>query len=183
MSTISKILLSAMMVVMWIGTSWSFTIPTPKLQRPPRHSSIMSLAASSMREDQSSSAAAGTNDEAMNGASVVVATAANSIVDPLDAEAVWQEQLKSEEVQEVRRELIQKYLSMGIDRERAERDVDAFLSDREKSLQYLEMRRYAAAQADELGPDFLLQLLGAFFFGFLANVGVKYLSAYKVRFT
>jgi len=183
-------LLPALLAMMMVGTGcWSFTILPPttsslsKLHhRPPQHYSIrMRLSSSSMGgEDPATATAAATTTN--GGETVVNGAAANNnaaIVDPLDAQAVWQEQLKSEEVQEVRREIIQKYLSMGIDQQKAEQDVDAFLSDREKSLQYLEMRRYAAAQADELGPDFFFQLVGAFLFGLVANVGVKYLSAYK----
>mmetsp|Transcript_7450 Transcript_7450/g.10691 ORF Transcript_7450/g.10691 Transcript_7450/m.10691 type:complete len:199 (-) Transcript_7450:1188-1784(-) len=185
MTGILKVLLPALLATMMVGTGWSFTILPPttlslsKLQhRSPQHSIRMRLSSSSMGgEDHQVITSTATNgDNVVNGAT---ATGSAAIVDPLDPQAVWQEQLKSEEVQEVRREIIQKYLSMGIDQQKAEQDVDAFLSDREKSLQYLEMRRYAAAQADELGPDFFLQLLGAFLLGLFANVGVKYLSAYK----
>ena len=92
------------------------------------------------------------------------------------------EYLKSAEIQEVRQELIMKYVQLGKSPEDAERDVDDFLSDPEQSNQYLEMRRYAKAQADELGFDLYFQLGGAFFIGLAATSLPKYYNAYKVRF-
>ena len=92
----------------------------------------------------------------------------------------WLANLKSKEIQEVREELIFKYVKLGKGQEEAEREVDKFLSDPEQSEQYLEMRRYAKAQADELGPELILQLGGAFALGLGATVIPKYISAYKV---
>lgn len=97
----------------------------------------------------------------------------------LSPEEEWRLQLDSEEVAEVRQELIQKYLSSGRSMEYAEKEVDKFLSDPKRSAQFLEMRRYAKAQANDLGFEFIFQLGGAFAIGLIANVGVKYYASYK----
>lgn len=95
-----------------------------------------------------------------------------------EGEANWMSELDSKEVQEVRNELIQKYLSLGRTMEYAEMEVDKFLSDPERSSQFLEMRRYAKANND-LGFEFIFQLGGAFLLGLSGNVAVKYFAAYK----
>ncbi len=80
-------------------------------------------------------------------------------------------------------ELIQKYISAGKSREFAEEEVDEFLSDPERSEQFLDMRRYAKAQANELmGFETVFVIGGAFFLGLLGNVGVKYFAAYREVF-
>jgi hypothetical protein len=94
-------------------------------------------------------------------------------------EKTWTEQLDNEVLTEVRLELVQKYLDQGVSQEVAEKEVDIFLQDQERSEKYLEMRMYAALQADDLGPGFGLQLLGGFLFGFVGIVGPKYYQAYK----
>lgn len=82
---------------------------------------------------------------------------------------------------DVRMELVQKYVSAGKSHEYAEQEVDKFLSDPERSEQYLDMRRYAEAQQNELmGFESIFVIGGAFFVGLMGNVGMKYLSAYKV---
>lgn len=97
-----------------------------------------------------------------------------------DPAAVWALQLESEEVQEVRAELVQKYLSLGRTQEYAEREVDEFLSDPERSQQFLEMRRYANAQAEELmGFEIWIQLFGAFALGLGGQSAFKYYHAYR----
>uniref|UniRef100_A0A7S2HA71 Uncharacterized protein n=1 Tax=Helicotheca tamesis TaxID=374047 RepID=A0A7S2HA71_9STRA len=89
-------------------------------------------------------------------------------------------QLDSFEVQEVRAELIQKYISLGRTQEYAEREVDEFLSDPERSEQFLEMRRYANAQAEELmGFEIWVQLFGAFALGLGGQFAIKYYNAYR----
>lgn len=155
------------------GSSHSFPAPTTTTASPARIHTCTGIRTPFVSTSRSRTAAGNLAMESSAGES-------DEVIDPLDEEAVWQEQLKSEEVQEVRVELIQKYLQMGRERDAAEADVDAFLSDRERSLQYLEMRRYAAAQADELGPELFLQLGGAFSIGLFATVGIKYFNAYKV---
>ncbi len=77
-------------------------------------------------------------------------------------------------------ELIQKYLSAGKSREYAEEEVDKFLSDPDRSEKYLDMRRYAKAQANELmGFESVMVIGGAFFLGLFGQVGMKYFMAYK----
>lgn len=91
----------------------------------------------------------------------------------------WAEVLDSQLMTEVRAELVQKYLAQGYSQETAEKEVEIFLSDRERSEKYIEMRMYAAAQADDLGLGLGLQLLGGFLVGFVGIVGPKYYQAYK----
>uniref|UniRef100_A0A6U3RM51 Uncharacterized protein n=1 Tax=Ditylum brightwellii TaxID=49249 RepID=A0A6U3RM51_9STRA len=107
-------------------------------------------------------------------------TDSDTTEEPLDPAAVWALQLESAEVQEVRAELVQKYLSLGRTQEYAEREVDEFLSDPERSQQFLEMRRYANAQAEELmGFEVWVQLFGAFALGLGGQSAFKYYHAYK----
>jgi len=94
----------------------------------------------------------------------------------LSPDEEWRIQLESDEVKEVRNELIQKYISKGRSMDFAEKEVDKFLSDPEQSRQFLEMRRYAKAQND-LGFEGLLQLAGAFTIGLVGQIGFKYLAA------
>lgn len=77
-------------------------------------------------------------------------------------------------------ELIGKYLSAGKSQEYAEQEVDKFLSDPDRSEKYLDMRRYAKAQADELmGFESIFVIGGAFLLGLTGNVMIKYIAAYK----
>jgi len=93
----------------------------------------------------------------------------------LTIEEEWQMQLESEEVKEVRGELIQKYINKGKTLEYASKEVDQFLSDPNRSQQFLEMRRYAKRQND-LGFEFGVQLVGAFMIGLLGQIAMKYFS-------
>ena len=73
-----------------------------------------------------------------------------------------------------------KYLSAGKSQDYAEQEVDKFLSDPDRSEKYLDMRRYAKAQANEfMGFESIVVVGGAFFLGMMGTVGGKYLSAYK----
>jgi hypothetical protein len=85
----------------------------------------------------------------------------------------WMEQLQSTEIQQVRLEMVEKYVELGKTYVEAEVEVDKFLSDPEQSLQYLEMRRYAKSQ-ELVGPELLVQLGGAFALGLFATVGAKH---------
>ena len=80
--------------------------------------------------------------------------------------AKWSKQIASREIQEVRTELVAKYVHLGKTHEEAEVEVDRFLSDPEQSHQYLEMRRSAKSQ-ELVGPELLVQLAGAFAVGWL----------------
>eukprot|EP00559_Dactyliosolen_fragilissimus_P005062 CAMPEP_0184855122 /NCGR_PEP_ID=MMETSP0580-20130426/441_1 /TAXON_ID=1118495 /ORGANISM="Dactyliosolen fragilissimus" /LENGTH=170 /DNA_ID=CAMNT_0027349551 /DNA_START=75 /DNA_END=587 /DNA_ORIENTATION=+ len=89
----------------------------------------------------------------------------------------WIANLQSKEVDEVRQELIQRYITLGKSQEYAEKEVEEFLSDPERSEQFLEMRRYSKAQADELGFESVFQIGGAFILGLIGQVGFKLFSA------
>ncbi|CAJ1965932.1 unnamed protein product [Cylindrotheca closterium] len=72
----------------------------------------------------------------------------------------------------VRQELVQKYLDQGDDLAKAEREVDYFLSDRARSQQYIEMRKYNLSQLEDgLGLDLFmgLQFTSAFVIGFILH--------------
>jgi len=89
-------------------------------------------------------------------------------------DATWEAQLGSKEIQEVRKELVLKYTSLGSSPEKAEKEVDEFLNDQERCEQYLDMRRYAQAQADDLSVNFG-QIGLAFFIGLAGTIGPKLL--------
>lgn len=79
----------------------------------------------------------------------------------------WLQHLQSTEIQQVRCELVQKYVELGKTQEEAQVEVDRFLSDPEQSHPYLEMRRSAKSQ-ELVGPEFFVQLLGSFAVGWFA---------------
>jgi len=82
--------------------------------------------------------------------------------------------------QEVREQLVEKYLSLGRSQEYAESEVDNFLNDPNRSQKFLEMRRYAKSQQDAaMGFENILMYGGAFFLGLLGDGIFKYFAAYK----
>mmetsp|Transcript_23029 Transcript_23029/g.26279 ORF Transcript_23029/g.26279 Transcript_23029/m.26279 type:complete len:172 (+) Transcript_23029:156-671(+) len=87
----------------------------------------------------------------------------------------WIEQLQSSEIQEVRAEMVNKFLSFGKTAEEAEKEVDKFLCDPEQSLQYLEMRQYAKEQ-QLVGSNVesIMSLAGAFALGLIGTMTIKY---------
>ena len=114
--------------------------------------------------------------------STAAAAASNAIGSPSDVASSgpsWTEKLDSKLLEEVRLELIAKYLERGITEEEAQNEVDAFLADQERAEQYLEMRMYASAQADDLGLGLIVQLGGGFLIGFLISVGPKYFHVFQ----
>jgi|EP00979_Chaetoceros_neogracilis_P005433 hypothetical protein len=77
-------------------------------------------------------------------------------------------------------ELVAKYVSAGKTQEYAQQEVEKFLSDPDRSEKFLDMRRYAKAQANELmGFESIFVIGGAFALGLTGNVLIKYISAYK----
>ena len=76
----------------------------------------------------------------------------------------WQLRLQTKEVQEVRQELIKKYVALGRDEAYAESEVDQFLNDPARSLQFLDMKRYAKEHS-ELGFETVIQYATAFLIG------------------
>eukprot|EP00816_Leptocylindrus_hargravesii_P004181 CAMPEP_0196804924 /NCGR_PEP_ID=MMETSP1362-20130617/4625_1 /TAXON_ID=163516 /ORGANISM="Leptocylindrus danicus, Strain CCMP1856" /LENGTH=190 /DNA_ID=CAMNT_0042177517 /DNA_START=49 /DNA_END=621 /DNA_ORIENTATION=+ len=110
-----------------------------------------------------------------------VSAAAGPTKEELDA--LWTQALTTDEVQLVRQELVAKYLQLGRSQEYAEREVDEFLSDRERSEKYLEMRAYAKGSAGSgFSTELVVQLGLAFFLGLGGNVAVKYWAAYRSAF-
>ncbi len=79
----------------------------------------------------------------------------------------WLKQLQSTEIQEVRKELVGKYVELGKTQTEAEIEVDRFLADPDQSGQYLQMRRLAKSQ-ELVGPEFFFQLAGSFALGWFA---------------
>lgn len=85
------------------------------------------------------------------------------------------------ELETIRKELIQKYLSMGHSLEDASSEVEYFLADEERSREYVEMRRIAMARGNDLGIEMIVQFGGAFFVGWLASALVHHLDSIQVR--
>ena len=79
---------------------------------------------------------------------------------------------------EVRQELIEKYVSAGNTFEVAEAEVDAFLSDTQRSSDYLEMRLRAKEESD-LGFEEIVRYALAFTIGILTNLAAKYYLAFS----
>ena len=61
----------------------------------------------------------------------------------------WMEQIQSKEIQRVREDLIQKFLSHGVSMDVAEREVDSFLYDKKRSQSFVNMRQYAASKKED----------------------------------
>jgi hypothetical protein len=81
------------------------------------------------------------------------------------------------ELETIRKELIQKYLSMGHSLEDATGEVEYFLADEERSREYVEMRRIAMARGNDLGIEMIVQFGGAFLVGWLASALVHHLDS------
>ena len=62
------------------------------------------------------------------------------------------ESVDTEFLDEIREELISKYLDQGISRDSAIREIDSFLQDKSRSKKFMEMRAYASkAKGYDLG--------------------------------
>jgi galactose-1-phosphate uridylyltransferase len=96
----------------------------------------------------------------------------------------WQLYLQSRDVQEVRQELIEKYLSLGRSQEYAETEIDKFLNDPSRSQKFLEMKKYVKSQEDaSMGFENFLLYGGAFFVGLLGDAIFKYIVALQEEIT
>ncbi len=91
----------------------------------------------------------------------------NDSIGSYEVDDQWLKQLQSTEIQQVRNEIVQKYVQLGKTLEEAQVDVDRFLADPEQSYPYLEMRRSAKSQ-ELVGPELFLQLAGSFAVGWFA---------------
>jgi hypothetical protein len=159
-TTMRRLLLSCLAACLATTTIDAFTI-----QRPGRSLvSTSRLSTASLENGGKENAAA---------AGSKITTMEVSLASPTTS---WVDQLKAPLMQDVRDELIQKYMAQGVLQETAEQEVDLFLEDTERSQQYLEMRMYAQLQADDLGVEFGLQLLGAFVLGFLGLAALQQLG-------
>jgi len=76
---------------------------------------------------------------------------------------LWSNSVSSDEMMVIRSELINKYLEHGLPISHAENEVDAFLSDKEKSKKYIEMR-LMCTQSESL-PVTIIQMCTAFVVG------------------
>jgi len=98
----------------------------------------------------------------------------------MEQDELWLEQLSSPQIQQVRTEMLQKYIACGKSAETAEREVDAFLRDREKAQPFIEMRQYAKRKFDDMGLEIIVQTTTIFFVCLFATIGLQYYSAYMV---
>lgn len=79
------------------------------------------------------------------------------------------------ELDVIRKELVQKYISLGHSEDYATKEVNYFLEDSERSAQYVEMRRIAMARGNDLGIETWVQFGAAFLVGWLVSWIVNYL--------
>lgn len=85
--------------------------------------------------------------------------------------------------QEVRQQLIDKYLSLGRTQEYAEVEIDRFLNDPCRSQKFLEMRKYVKSQEDaSMGFENFLLYGCAFIFGLLGDAIFKHLLSFQVSY-
>jgi hypothetical protein len=90
----------------------------------------------------------------------------------------WMEQIQSKEIQRVREELIQKFLAHGVTLDVAEKEVDNFLGDKNRSQNFVDMRKYAVeARSDELVESSALLLPGIalLFMGLFVTVIIEFI--------
>ena len=76
--------------------------------------------------------------------------------------------------------MLQKYIALGKPSEVAEREVDAFLRDREKAQPFIEMRQYAKRKFDDMGLEIVVQTTVIFFLCLFTTIGLQYYNAYMV---
>ena len=80
-----------------------------------------------------------------------------------------------DEMSIIRLELEQKYIALGHSPEYAAREVNYFLSDAERSAQYVEMRRIAMVRKnDDLGIEDFVQFAAAFLVGMVGSWLLNY---------
>lgn len=79
------------------------------------------------------------------------------------------------ELDVIREELVQKYISLGHSEDYATKEVNYFLEDSERSAQYVEMRRIAMARGNDLGIETWVQFGADFLVGWLVSWIANYL--------
>mmetsp|Transcript_25674 Transcript_25674/g.53599 ORF Transcript_25674/g.53599 Transcript_25674/m.53599 type:complete len:167 (-) Transcript_25674:338-838(-) len=80
------------------------------------------------------------------------------------------------EMETIRTELIEKYISLGHSEEYAGHEVAYFLADSERSKQYVDMRRIAMAGGNDLGIENIVQFAAAFLVGVLGSWALNYMQ-------
>lgn len=98
----------------------------------------------------------------------------------LEQDDLWLEQLNTPQIQEVRSEMVAKYIACGKPSDVAEQEVDAFLRDRERAQPFVEMRQYAKHKFDDMGLEIVVQTAVICLFCLFATIGLQYHSAYMV---
>lgn len=88
--------------------------------------------------------------------------------------------IQQREMDTIRKELIQKYITVGHSEEYATREVNYFLEDAERSKQYVEMRRIAMARGNDLGIEEVVQFVAAFLVGMLGSWALDYWHTFQV---
>mmetsp|Transcript_39557 Transcript_39557/g.84411 ORF Transcript_39557/g.84411 Transcript_39557/m.84411 type:complete len:171 (+) Transcript_39557:115-627(+) len=78
-----------------------------------------------------------------------------------------------QEMETIRKELIQKYITLGHSEDYASREVAHFLEDFERSAKYVEMRRIAMTRGNDLGIEEAVQFAGAFLVGTLGGMALN----------
>jgi len=86
------------------------------------------------------------------------------------------------ELEIIRKELIQKYISLGHSEEYATKEVNYFLEDSERSAQYVDMRRLAMARGNDLGIEMFVQFAAAFLVGWGFSWMMDAFHAHMVSF-
>lgn len=88
--------------------------------------------------------------------------------------------IQQRELDTIRKELIQKYITLGHSEEYASREVNYFLEDAERSKQYVEMRRIAMARGNDLGIENVVQFAAAFLVGMVGSWALDSLHTLQV---
>lgn len=88
---------------------------------------------------------------------------------------------ESREMKTIRKELIEKYVSLGHSEDYAEREVNYFLEDSERSAQFVEMRRVAMRRGNDLGIEDFVQFAAAFVVGMSGGWLMNYFHTLQVR--
>lgn len=104
----------------------------------------------------------------------------NMLAQRMKQDELWLEQLQSPEIQQVRSEMLAKYIALGKSDEEAAREVDAFLQDQQRAESFIEMRQYAKRKFDDMGLEIVLQTAVITIFCLVASIGLQYYSAYMV---
>lgn len=88
-------------------------------------------------------------------------------------------QMSTEEVLEIRNELIQKYLSIGRSQEYAEAEVDEFLRDEKRSAKYFDMKRYARTEGGVMGFETAVQVCAYLLMGHIVSDMMRLFMDYQ----